>query len=171
MRTRLVAAACVFLLVGASCGSSDAEPQEATGSSAPSSSAPQSPAPSFATSAAIIETDDGPVLIDVEVAQTSEQRQHGLMNRTHLDEDAGMIFIFFEPSTTGFWMKNTLIPLSIAYFGKDGKILRIMDMEPCKRDPCPVYDPGVVYRGALEVNQGAFDRWGVAEGDIIRMNQ
>lgn len=166
MRTRLVAFVCVLLAVATSCGSSDAEPQRATGSPAPSS-----PMPSFATSAAIIETDDGPVLIDVEVAQTIEQRQYGLMNRTHLDEDAGMIFIFFEPSSTGFWMKNTRIPLSIAYFGKNGRILRIMDMEPCKKDPCPVYDPGVVYHGALEVNQGAFDRWDVEEGDIIRMNQ
>ena len=64
----------------------------------------------------------------------------------------------------GFWMKNTLIPLSIAFFDRQGVILRILDMEPCRADPCPVYYPGVVYQGALEVNQGWFRRRGLAEG-------
>jgi hypothetical protein len=61
-------------------------------------------------------------------------------------------------------MKNTLIPLSIAFFDRQGVILRILDMEPCRADPCPVYYPGVVYQGALEVNQGWFRRRGLKEG-------
>jgi hypothetical protein len=93
------------------------------------------------------------------------------MHRESLDDDAGMIFMFFEEQQGGFWMKNTLIPLSIAFFDANGEILRIMDMRPCEADPCPVYDPEVTYMGALEVNQGAFDRWGVEEGDTILLNQ
>jgi uncharacterized membrane protein (UPF0127 family) len=66
-------------------------------------------------------------------------------------------------------MKNTLIPLSIAFYRADGRIARILDMAPCKKNPCPLYDPGVAYRGALEVNEGAFARWGISEGDRLRI--
>jgi uncharacterized membrane protein (UPF0127 family) len=110
-------------------------------------------------------------LVEVEVAQTPEQRSRGLMGRRSLAQDEGMAFIFFEETRGGFWMKNTLIPLSIAFFDKDGEILRIMDMQPCRQAPCKVYDPGVAYWGALEVNQGAFDRWGVDVGDVVRLVQ
>jgi uncharacterized membrane protein (UPF0127 family) len=82
-----------------------------------------------------------------------------------------MVFLFPQDETGGFWMKNTLIPLSIAYYDRAGKIVRILDMEPCMADSCPVYEPGVAYRGALEVNQGAFRRWGVAEGDTIELER
>ena len=54
-------------------------------------------------------------------------------------------------------MKDTLIPLSVAFADADGEIVTILDMEPCKADPCPVYDPGAPYRTALEANKGAFD--------------
>ena len=64
-------------------------------------------------------------------------------------------------------MKDTLIPLSIAFADADGMIVSILDMEPCETDPCEIYDPGVTYRSALEVNQGAFSRWGVEEGDRL----
>jgi uncharacterized membrane protein (UPF0127 family) len=93
------------------------------------------------------------------------------MHRESLAEDSGMVFVFFEEQQGGFWMKNTLIPLSIAFFDAKGEILEIMDMEPCEADPCPVYDPGVTYMGALEVNQGAFDSWGVEESDSVILNQ
>lgn len=122
----------------------------------------------FATT---IETDDGVVLIRTEVADSEEERRVGLMNRKNLDEDSGMLFVFFEENSGGFWMKDTLIPLSIAYYDNEGRIVSILDMEPCRKDSCPTYDPGVPYWGALEVNLGAFDEWGVEEGDIIRTNQ
>jgi uncharacterized membrane protein (UPF0127 family) len=66
-------------------------------------------------------------------------------------------------------MRNTLIPLSIAFFDSTNRIVRILDMEPCDDDQaeCPLYSPETSYRGALEVNQGAFDTWGVAEGDTV----
>ena len=80
-------------------------------------------------------------------------------------------FLFEEALTGGFWMKNTLIPLSIAFADGDGTILRILDMEPCEADPCEIYDPGVTYSSALEVNQGAFASWGVEEGDLLTLEQ
>jgi uncharacterized membrane protein (UPF0127 family) len=80
-----------------------------------------------------------------------------------------MVFVYAERHRGAFWMKDTRIPLSIAFYGADGGILRILDMQPCKRDPCPLYDPGVAYRGALEVNRGAFERWGISTGDRLRI--
>ncbi len=130
-----------------------------------------SPSASFERATALIDTGGEPVLLDVEIAQTPEQKALGLMHRRSLDPNSGMVFVYFEKQRGGFWMKNTRIPLSIAFFGVDGKILRILDMEPCRRDPCPVYSPGVAYMGALEVNRGAFERWGVEEGDVIRVTQ
>ncbi len=120
-------------------------------------------------SRAIIETGAGDVVVHVEVADTSAERARGLMGRQQLPEDAGMVFLFPENTTSSFWMKDTLIPLSIAFYGADGRIVRILDMEPCRRDPCPVYDPQATYRGALEVNQGEFRRWGVEVGDTLRV--
>lgn len=100
----------------------------------------------------------------VYVATDAEQQSRGLMHREELPELGGMVFLFDRPRTGGFWMKNTLIPLSIAFFDRDGEILVVLDMEPCEADPCPVYDPEVTYQGALEVNQGAFDERGIVPG-------
>jgi uncharacterized protein len=128
-------------------------------------------APEFPKDRALIDTGEESMLIDVEVAETEEQRQFGLMHRDSLPADQGMIFIFFRDTQGPFWMKNTRIPLSIAFFDLNGRIVKILDMEPCEANPCPLYDPGVTYRGALEVNRGAFDRWGVEEGDFVRLNR
>jgi uncharacterized protein len=119
----------------------------------------------------VIATSEGDVVVHVEVADTEAERSHGLMGRRTLAPDAGMAFVFPEPDRGAFWMKDTLIPLSIAFYDEDGRILRILDMEPCQRDPCRLYDPGVAYRGALEVSRGAFRRWGVAEGDRLRLER
>ena len=123
--------------------------------------------PTFGPGKALIDTGGDSVLIDVEVAETSEQRQFGLMFRESLGARSGMVFLFFETSSGAFWMKNTLIPLSIAFFDGDGIIRAILDMEPCRKDPCKRYHPRVSYSGALEVNQGAFDEWNVSVGDRI----
>jgi uncharacterized membrane protein (UPF0127 family) len=78
-----------------------------------------------------------------------------------------MVFLYPEPHRGSFWMKDTLIPLDIAFADARGRILRIFTMQPCRRDPCRIYDPGVAYRSALEVNAGSFRRWGVHTGDRI----
>jgi len=110
--------------------------------------------------------------VAAEVASTSEEHQLGLMHREELDPDAGMIFLFDMPRDGGFWMKNTLLPLSIAYMRWEGEgsfeVLAVMDMEPCRSDPCRSYDPGVPYDAALEVNQGWFDRHGVTKGSAAQ---
>src|SRR5688572_20309038 len=134
------------------------------------SGAQPEPSPTFRKGTAIIATDSGAVMVEIEVADSPQLHQIGLMNRESLDEDAGMLFLFFQDGQGSFFMKDTLIPLSIAFFDRDGVILKILDMEPCEKDPCPSYLPGVTYRGALEVNQGAFDEWGVEVGDRIRVS-
>ena len=107
------------------------------------------------------------VVLKVELARTQAQREQGLMNRRSLASKAGMVFLYPEDHRGGYWMKNTLIPLDIAFVDARGRILRIFTMQPCRRDPCRIHDPGVAYRSALEVNAGAFRRWRVRVGDRI----
>ena len=115
-------------------------------------------------------TPHGAVTVRVELANTDARRAQGLMFRKRLAPRAGMLFTFPAATRGGFWMKSTLIPLSIAFADENGKIVRILDMAPCTRDPCRVYDPRVAYRSALEVNRGAFRRWRVRAGDwIVRL--
>jgi uncharacterized protein len=118
---------------------------------------------------AILSHGDEETTVAVEVANTPAERERGLMGRASLPQDEGMVFVYDEDTAGPFWMKDTLVPLSIAFYGGDGSILRILHMTPCKSDPCPLYVPGVAYRGALEVNRGAFDRWGISEGDRLRI--
>lgn len=113
--------------------------------------------------------EENEVFVDVEIAQTPEHRQRGLMDRESLAGDAGMMFVYFEPTTTGFWMKDVTFPLSVAFIGEDQTILQIIDMEPCPEEPCPTYSPDVKYTAALEVNQGAFEEWGIGVGDTVTL--
>jgi uncharacterized membrane protein (UPF0127 family) len=162
MLRRTTAVLLVCLVAVTSCSAQEESGRdEQTGAELPSGS------PTFAPGKALIDTGGDSVLIDVEVAETPEQRQFGLMFRESLGERSGMVFLFFETTSGAFWMKNTVIPLSIAFFDGDGIIGAILDMEPCKEDPCRLYHPRVSYTGALEVNQGAFDDWNVSVGDRI----
>ena len=121
----------------------------------------------FGRGTATLTTATQKVRLRVEIARTDEQRQLGLMNRRSLAADAGMVFLYDAPSRGGFWMKNTLIPLDIAFFDVRGRVVRTFRMTPCKVDPCQIYSPGVTYRGALEVNAGSFRRWNLKRGDTI----
>ena len=85
-----------------------------------------------------------------ELALTSDQRNLGLMRRSPAPAD-GMLFVFPSDTTGGFWMKDTLVPLRILFFDAAGTRVRKFSMTPCRRDPCPVYDPGRRYRFALEL--------------------
>ncbi|HZP91239.1 MAG TPA: DUF192 domain-containing protein [Actinomycetota bacterium] len=107
--------------------------------------------------------------LSVEIADTPAERARGLMGRSSLGADEGMAFLFDSPTTAAFWMKDTPIPLSIAFWDRDGRIVAILDMEPCRRDPCPTYAPGIPYVGAVEVNQGFFQRHGVKVGDRVAL--
>jgi len=121
--------------------------------------------PAFGKGQGTFTTDAATSTIRLLIADTWDEHAYGLMYRAKLADDKGMAFLFPEDVSYGFHMKDTLIPLSIAFFDVDGEILQILDMEPCEEEPCPTYDPGVTYRGALEVNQGAFEEWGVRIGD------
>lgn len=102
--------------------------------------------------------------IQAEVAQTPEQRAVGLMNRPTMAPNDGMLFIFDQPGTQCFWMKNTLLPLSIAFVADDGSITEIADMPPrtleshCSAKPV---------RLVLEMNQGWFVKRGIKPGDRL----
>jgi len=129
--------------------------------------APETTAATFPRGTATIATGKRTIPLRIEIARTAEQRQQGLMNRRSLPANAGMVFQYPSPTRGGFWMKNTLIPLDIAFYDGTGRVLRTMRMQPCTADPCTIYDPGVAYRAALEVNAGSFRRWGVKRGARI----
>jgi uncharacterized protein len=95
----------------------------------------------------------------------------GLMGRRSLAPDAGMLFVFPRPTRAAFWTKDTLLPLSIAFVDARGRIVRILDMAPCRAEPCPLYRSGVPVKSALEVNRGAFARWGVHRGARIALRR
>lgn len=107
--------------------------------------------------------------ISVEIADAPEERQRGLMGRESLPEDAGMVFLHAEPVTSGFWMKDTLIPLSVAFWDESETILQILDMEPCRTDQCTIYTPGAPWVGAVEVNQGFFEKHGIGVGTAVSL--
>ncbi|MCL1928821.1 MAG: DUF192 domain-containing protein [Treponema sp.] len=106
------------------------------------------------------------IAVEVELAQTEEQRNVGLMHRTSLEDGKGMLFIFETDQVLSFWMKNTLIPLSIAYISYDGTIVDIRDMYP--NNTSPVHSSRSV-RYALEVPQGWFGRAGIKAGDKVTL--
>lgn len=107
----------------------------------------------------------------VEVAKTMAARAQGLMHRTSLAEDAGMLFVFEDDGTGAFWMKNTLIPLSIGFITSRWLLQETMDMD-VESDPAApqkFYAPSKPYRYALEVNQGYFKRKGIEPGVSVRL--
>ena len=103
----------------------------------------------------------GMYLIDAQVAQTPEQRQIGLMFRREMPAQEGMLFVFDEPGTQCFWMKNTLLPLTAAFVADDGRVVNLADMQPqtteshCSQEPV---------RYVLEMNQGWFAKRGLKAG-------
>ncbi len=96
---------------------------------------------------------DGVELL-VAVADTSERRRQGLMNIEDLGGLDGMLFVFDRDGTGGFWMKDTLIPLDIAFFDAGGEFVDGFVMEPCTVAACPTYRPSGTYRFALEMPAG-----------------
>jgi uncharacterized membrane protein (UPF0127 family)/protein-S-isoprenylcysteine O-methyltransferase Ste14 len=117
--------------------------------------------------------------LSLELAVSEEQQQLGLMERRHLPERAGMLFVYVttQPPDAGFWMFRTRIPLDIAFLDSTGAIRTVLHMAPCETDfpeACPIYRPGIPYRYALELNAGALRRLGIDAsarllvGDVAR---
>jgi len=105
--------------------------------------------------------------LKAEIARTSEEQAQGLMYRKELPDGEGMLFVYTRDDILSFWMRNTYIPLSIAYIASDGRIIDIRNMFPL--DENTVTSTRSV-RYALEVPQGWFSRSGVKEGDIVVIN-
>ena len=103
-------------------------------------------------------------LIRAEVAGDVESRARGLMFRERLGQNEGMLFVFEQPSTQCFWMRNTLVPLTIAFLADDGRIVNTADMEP-KSEASHCSSEGVRY--ALEMERGWFAKRGLNRGDRI----
>jgi uncharacterized protein len=119
------------------------------------------PARDAATVPVVVRGPDGEQLtFTAEVAADRASRRRGLQHRTSLPADAGMLFVFPRDTRRGFWMKDTLVPLTIAFARADGTIVTVRDMEPCTAWRCPSYRPDGAYRMALEVNQGALGEAG-----------
>jgi uncharacterized membrane protein (UPF0127 family) len=127
----------------------------------------------FDTGTVVIATAAGDTIpVTVEIAESEAQRSLGLMERTSLDAESGMVFLFpsEQPPASGFWMYRTLIPLSIAFISGDGRIVSTREMEPCTSPYpqwCPSYESGAPFRSALEVNPGFLQRHGIAVGDRV----
>lgn len=105
--------------------------------------------------------------VEVEIVNTPETRQKGLMFRESLGENEGMLFIFEEEGLYPFWMKNTLIPLDIIWISQDMQIVDIKTAVPCNEDPCPNYSPSGKALYVLEVNAGFAERKGIEIGDEV----
>jgi uncharacterized membrane protein (UPF0127 family) len=108
----------------------------------------------------------GSAKVTAEIADSEVTRERGLMFRKSLEEGQGMIFVFAKDDRLAFWMKNTLIPLSLAYIASDGTIRQISDLEP---ESLATISSERSVRYALEMNRGWFDRAGVRVGDKVEV--
>ena len=165
----------VLLLLMAGCGGGE--------SSAPEEKEPATTAPARTTAEAtqnttVASAPEGSTIIaitgstgersevEVEIADDQAEQRRGLMERTELAEDAGMLFVFDREEPRSFWMRNTLIPLSIAYIASDGRIVDIQDMQPLDETSHPSAAPA---QYALEVNQGFFAERGIEVGNEVEI--
>jgi uncharacterized membrane protein (UPF0127 family) len=105
--------------------------------------------------------------VSLEVAADEPTRERGLSRRTEVPSGTGMVFLFPYETTASFWMKDTLVPLQIAFVATDGRVVSMFEMTPCRADPCAVYSPTRAYRYAVELPTGAFTAAGVREGDQV----
>jgi uncharacterized protein len=107
----------------------------------------------------------------VEIADDDASREDGLMGVTHLAADRGMAFVWDAPTDGTFWMKDTVIPLAIAFVDDAGRVVTILEMAPCEADPCPTYAASAPYRTAVEANAGWFTDNGVEVGDGMSLQR
>lgn len=107
----------------------------------------------------------------VELATDDAGRQRGLMMRTTLAADHGMLFAFPASGPQAFWMKNTLIPLDILYFDEQKRLVSVQqNVPPCKADPCPVYPSAAPAIYVLELPAGTAQRMGFRAGDVLKID-
>jgi len=108
----------------------------------------------------------GGVEFRIEVARSEEQKARGLMNRRSLGERSGMIFVYQADEHLSFWMKNTTLPLTLAFLSRDGEILQIEELKPLSLKPVASTRAA---RYALELPAGSLQRLGVVPGDRVQL--
>jgi len=119
----------------------------------------------FVTPQVVLQGQAGPVVVEVEVARTPEEQQRGLMFRTELKPDAGMLFVYQRDGDHSFWMKNTYIPLDMIFITADGRVAGVVEnAEPLTTTSRQVGTPS---RYVLEVNAGFFRRHGIQPGSPV----
>jgi uncharacterized membrane protein (UPF0127 family) len=107
----------------------------------------------------------------VDLADDPQERREGLMGIEELPADQGMAFVWPEPVDTTFWMKETLVPLSVAFVDESGHVIEVLDMQPCETEPCPSYGIDEPFVLAVEANLGWFDDHGVGAGDRAELRR
>lgn len=170
-----VVTALVVVALGVSLAVDRSEPQAPEIDAGFGAHAPEEPPPLGTEAdgfpAAVVELTDasmgGPERVEVRVAHTPSQRRQGLMEVEHLPDGVGMLFVMSGDTDSGFWMKDTRVPLDIAWIDSTGRIVAIAQMQPCRSDPCPTYRPGRTYRYALEVREGWLAEVGATVGSRL----
>ena len=108
----------------------------------------------------------------IEIADNDATREHGLMDRTEMAADHGMLFVFQDDTPRAFWMKNTKIPLDMLFFDADRHLVSVQhDVPPCVADPCPAYSSGAPARYVLELNAGQAKKLGLTSGDEMQIHR
>jgi uncharacterized protein len=123
------------------------------------------PQPKLPTTPLVVDTAEGPARFTVEMATTWPEQETGMMFRTEVAPNAGMLFVFDQVMDQAFWMKNTLIPLDIVFIKQDGKIARIAaNAKPLSLDDIPSYEP---VKAVLEIGGGRAVQLGMKPGDQV----
>jgi uncharacterized membrane protein (UPF0127 family) len=110
--------------------------------------------------------------LEVEIADTESARERGLMFRTHLAANRGMLFVYPDAQIRNFWMKNTLIPLDILFFDSARRLINISaNTPPCKTVSCPTYASAAPARYVLEIKAGLASRLGLKPGELLTIRR
>jgi len=144
------------------------EEQAASFSPAPAADLP-APSSDDSRESFTLHTQKGSFPLTLEIADDDEERRLGLMNRTELSLDDGMLFVFPDEQPRRFWMKDTLIPLDILYLDSTLTVVSLVEgMRPCTGDPCSTYPSVKPASYALELQEGAIESYGVMVGDTLQ---
>ena len=113
----------------------------------------------------------GALQLTVEIAGNSAAWEKGLMGVKSLSKTEGMAFVFPQQENLGFWMKDTLIPLDIAFADAQGHVVDVQHMVPCTADPCSIYYAAQPYSMALEAGSGVLTGASVRAGDLVSLRR
>ncbi len=119
----------------------------------------------------IVRSGTNELALHVQIAETDQARATGLMGVKKMSDQAGMAFLFDGPTTESFWMKDTLIPLDIAFWDAQRRIVSTFSMVPCTADPCHLYTPVGEYVGSVEMNAGLLSGRDVKVGDTVQLTR